>query len=80
MHNESEIDLMRIDCSRPIDELPEGTQAEIKRIQWEERQKNSGELTSTQIQQQQILKNAWDLDGSPFKGVPFDPNAVQFQN
>lgn len=39
-----------------------------------------GELTSEQIKQQEILRKAWDAEGSPFKGQPFDPNIVQFQN
>lgn len=79
-HTEPEIDLNRIDCSRPLDELPEDTQTDIERIQWDERQKLCGELTSKQIQQQKILKEAWNMEGSPFKGTPFDPNAVQFEN
>lgn len=80
LHNEPEIDVNRIDCSRPMEELPEDTQTEIERIQWDERQKLSGELTSNQIQQQKTLEEAWNLDGSPFRGTPFDPNAVQFDN
>lgn len=39
-----------------------------------------GEPTSDQIMQQDILRKAWDAEGSPFKGQPFDPNIVQFQN
>lgn len=39
-----------------------------------------GELTSEQIKQRDLLQKAWDVDGSPFKGQPFDPNIVQFQN
>lgn len=63
-----------------MEELPEDTQTEIERIQWDERQKLCGQLTSNQIQQQKMLKVAWNLDGSPFKGTPFDPNVVQFEN
>lgn len=39
-----------------------------------------GELTSEQIKQQKMLRKAWDAEGSPFKGQPFDPNIVQFEN
>lgn len=80
LHTEPEIDLSRIDCSRPMEELPEDTQTDIQRIEWDERQKICGELTSNQIQQQKMLEKAWNLDGSPFKGMPFDPNVVQFEN
>lgn len=41
---------------------------------------NIGELTSEQIKQQEMLRKAWNAEGSPFKGQPFDPNIVQFQN
>lgn len=27
-----------------------------------------------------MLRKAWDAEGSPFKGQPFDPNIVQFEN
>ncbi len=27
-----------------------------------------------------MLKNAWDCEGSPFKGQPFDPSIVLNQN
>ena len=26
---------------------------------------------------QEILKKAWDAEGSPFKGTPYDPSKVQ---
>lgn len=78
--NETEIDLNKIDCSRPIGELSEETQSEINRIQFDEQQKLKGESTSEQIQQQEMLRKAWNAEGSPFKGMPFDPNIVQFQN
>lgn len=110
LDREPDIDVKKIDCSRPIDELSEETQAQINQIQFDEQQKmkgmfvftNSncvhqkwderrlsnipihciviGELTSEQIKQQEMLRKAWDAEGSPFKGQPFDPNIVQFQN
>lgn len=39
-----------------------------------------GQPTSDQIKQQELLRKAWDAEGSPFKGQAFDPNIVQFQN
>lgn len=29
---------------------------------------------------QNVLKEAWDAEGSPFKGQPFDPTLVNVQN
>lgn len=34
--------MSKIDCSRPIEELNEGTQAEIEKIRWDEQQKLKG--------------------------------------
>lgn len=39
-----------------------------------------GELTSEQIKRHEMLRKAWNAEGSPFKGQPFDPNIVEFQN
>lgn len=39
-----------------------------------------GESTSEQIKQHELLRKAWNADGSPFKGQPFDPNLVSFEN
>lgn len=40
--HEAEIDTTKLDCSRPIDELPEDTQAQINQIQFDEQQKLKG--------------------------------------
>ncbi|XP_055322247.1 nudC domain-containing protein 3 [Sitodiplosis mosellana] len=78
--HESEIDTKKIDCSRQMNELSDETQAQINQIQFDEQQKLKGQPTSDQIKQQELLRKAWDAEGSPFKGQPFDPNIVQFQN
>lgn len=39
---EPTLDLKRIDCSRPNDELSEDTQAAISKLQWDEHQKRLG--------------------------------------
>lgn len=105
--HEPAIDVTKIDCSQPIDELTEETRRDIERIQWDEEQKLSGRMetivsltirreinvnimlnliqfvgkpTSSQLKQHELLKKAWDVDGSPFKGMPFDPSLVQFEN
>lgn len=78
--HEPDINVNKIDCSRPIDELSEETQMDLERIQWDEQQKLNGNLTSEQLQQQKMLRKAWDVEGSPFKGTPFDPSSVQFAN
>ncbi|XP_031631223.1 nudC domain-containing protein 3 [Contarinia nasturtii] len=78
-HEKGEIDANQIDCSRPLEELSAETQAQINQIQFDEHQKLKGQPTSEQIKQEELLRKAWDAEGSPFKG-PFDPKIVQFQN
>lgn len=76
---ETEIDLGKVDPSRPMEDLPEETQANLERIRWDEQQKMEGKPTSDQLQQIDMLKKAWDAEGSPFKGTSFDPSILQFQ-
>lgn len=42
LENERDIDVTKVDCSRAIHELSEDTQAQINRIQFDERQKLKG--------------------------------------
>lgn len=37
------VDVSRIDCLRPIEELPEETQAHLNQIQFDQRQRLKGE-------------------------------------
>ena len=37
-----------------------------------------GLKTSEEIQQEQLLRQAWDAPGSPFAGQPFNPSAVNW--
>lgn len=34
--------------------------------------------SSDDIKNEDLLRAAWDADGSPFKGQPFDPSKVNF--
>lgn len=36
----------------------------------------TGQLTSEQIQQEDMLRKAWNAEGSPFKCQPFDPSIL----
>lgn len=102
--HEQSIDVGKIDCSRPINELSEETRRDLERIQWDEDQKMkgtiysrdcvpvigytsvpnivpisfAGNLTSTELSQHELLRKSWNVEGSPFKGMPFDPSVVQF--
>ncbi|CAK1595900.1 unnamed protein product [Parnassius mnemosyne] len=79
LSNEEPIDLSKIDASRPLDELPEDHIAKVRELQWNQEQKLKGLPTSDEIRNMDILKRAWNADGSPFKGKEFDPSVLQFQ-
>lgn len=45
--HENDIDVSKIDCSRPIDELSDENQAQIHQIEYDEQQKLKGTYTKT---------------------------------
>lgn len=73
--SEPRLDVSKIDCTRPFEELPEEAQAKIEELTWNQERKRLGLPTSNEMVLQEKLKKAWDVEGSPFKG-PFDPNTV----
>ncbi|XP_067642755.1 nudC domain-containing protein 3 [Eurosta solidaginis] len=79
---ENSIDVRKIDVERYIDELPDDTQAEIRklRVQQMEQDGLNEEHTCTVSANETMerLRSAWDAEGSPFKGQPFDPSMVKF--
>ncbi|CAK1547048.1 unnamed protein product [Leptosia nina] len=76
LQNEEPIDLGKIDCSRPLNELPEDHIAKVRELQWNQEQKMKGLPTSDEIRNIEILKKAWNMPGSPFKGKEFNPNVL----
>ncbi|KAI8435752.1 hypothetical protein MSG28_003989 [Choristoneura fumiferana] len=76
LNGEEAIDLDKIDCSRPLNELPEDHIAKVRELQWNQEQKLKGLPTSDDIRNIEILKKAWNADGSPFKGKEFDPSVL----
>ncbi|XP_063824800.1 nudC domain-containing protein 3 [Ostrinia nubilalis] len=80
LNSEEAIDLSKIDCSRPMDELPEDHIAKIRELQWNQEQKYKGLPTSDELRNIDILKKAWNADGSPFKGKEFDPSVLNQSN
>lgn len=77
LQSEPKLDLTRIDCSRPYEDLSEEAQAKIEELTWNQERKRMGLPTSDELIMQEKLKKAWNVEGSPFKG-PYDPNAVIF--
>ncbi|VEL16521.1 unnamed protein product [Protopolystoma xenopodis] len=71
--DEEKLDTRKMDCSRPMHELDAEAQAKIQQLMYDEWQKRQGLPTSGQQQVHHILEKAWDQEGSPFRGTPFDP-------
>lgn len=74
----TEIDTQKVDSTCKLEDYDEGTQAAIRKIMFDQHQKAQGLPTSEELSQQDMLRKAWDAEGSPFKGVPFDPSLVNF--
>lgn len=74
--DEPKIDMQAIEPIKNMDDLPEDEKAKIDELLFNERQKLLNKPTIEQMKIQNILKEAWDIEGSPFKGQPFDPSIV----
>ncbi|RMZ99880.1 nudC domain-containing 3-like [Brachionus plicatilis] len=72
--NEPKIDLKKINPEKPLEDLDQESQAKIKQMMYDENQKRLGLPTIEEQKNLDILKKAWDAEGSPFKGTPFDPS------
>ncbi|KZC08332.1 NudC domain-containing protein 3 [Dufourea novaeangliae] len=77
---EPKIDLSKIDCSRNLEEMGSEAQMKVQELMWNHQQKLLGKPTTEQIKMEKILKKAWDAEGSPFTGTPYDPSTVQFSD
>lgn len=73
--SEPKLDVSKIDCTRPFEDLPEEAQAKIEQLEWNQERKRLGLPTTDEINIRKTLKQAWNAEGSPFSG-PFDPSAV----
>ncbi|XP_045497165.1 nudC domain-containing protein 3 [Colias croceus] len=76
LQSEEPINLDKIDCSRPLNELPEDHIDKVRELQWNQEQKMKGLPTSDEIRNIEILKKAWNSPGSPFIGQEFDPSVL----
>jgi len=76
VEGEPEIDTQKVDSVRSVHDYDDETQAGIRKIMFDQEQKKKGLPTSDQLSQEDMLRKAWDADGSPFKGQPFDPSVL----
>ncbi|XP_026193985.1 nudC domain-containing protein 3 [Cyclospora cayetanensis] len=73
------IDTQKIESVKRVEDFDEATQGHIRKLVFEQRLKMQGLKTPEEIHQENILREAWDMEGSPFKGQPFDPNVLRPQ-
>ncbi|XP_054711634.1 nudC domain-containing protein 3-like [Uloborus diversus] len=77
---EPKIDLKTIDSSIAFEDLDQESQSKIEELMYNEHLKQLGKPTIQQSKVHNILKEAWNFEGSPFKGQPFDPSVLDIQN
>ena len=78
LQGDQEIDTSKVDNSKRIDQFDDETQGALRKIVYEQNRKMAGLPTSEEENQMETLKKAWDAEGSPFKGQPFDPSKINF--
>lgn len=70
---------MQIESVKRVEDFDAATQAHIRKMMFDQQQKLKGEKTSEDIEKEELLKKAWNAEGSPFAGTPFDPSLVSLQ-
>ncbi|KAF5302091.1 hypothetical protein FQR65_LT08641 [Abscondita terminalis] len=72
--DEPKLDIAKLDCSRPYEELTEEAQAKIEELTWNQERKLMGLPTSDQLQLREKLNRGLSAEDCPFKDL--DPNTV----
>ncbi|XP_077490360.1 nudC domain-containing protein 3 isoform X2 [Amblyomma americanum] len=74
--SEPQINIRAIDPTKPFEDLDEEAQVKIQQLTYNNLLKQAGKKTPQEEKVENLLREAWDKEGSPFKGQPFDPSAV----
>mmetsp|Transcript_80089 Transcript_80089/g.179229 ORF Transcript_80089/g.179229 Transcript_80089/m.179229 type:complete len:361 (-) Transcript_80089:70-1152(-) len=76
LEGDEEIDTTKVESTRSMEEYDGETQGAIRKIMFDQNQKVQGKPTSDQIRTADIMKDAWNAPGSPFRGTEFDPTLL----
>lgn len=76
---DQEIDATKVDNTKQLDDFDPETQGALRKIVHEQNRKARGLPTSEEEKQMEMMKKAWNAEGSPFKGTPFDPSSLNMQ-
>lgn len=74
--NETPINVRAIDPTKPFEDLDPEAQAKIHELTYNQMLKQAGRKTPKEEKMESLLRDAWDKEGSPFKGQPFDPSII----
>eukprot|EP00930_Biecheleria_cincta_P067963 TRINITY_DN5495_c0_g1_i1.p1 TRINITY_DN5495_c0_g1~~TRINITY_DN5495_c0_g1_i1.p1 ORF type:complete len:366 (-),score=88.52 TRINITY_DN5495_c0_g1_i1:56-1153(-) len=76
LEGDPEIDTTKVESTRSMEEYDGETQGAIRKIMFDQNQKLQGKATSDQIRTADVMKDAWNAPGSPFRGTEFDPSML----
>ncbi|PFH38114.1 NudC family protein [Besnoitia besnoiti] len=71
---------VQIESVKRVEDFDAATQAHIRKMMFDQQQRMRGEKTSEEIEREELLRKAWDAEGSPFSGTPFDPSVLNLQS
>lgn len=80
LEGDPEIDTTKVESTRKMEEYDGETQGAIRKIMFDQNQKLQGKPTSDQIRTADIMKDAWNAPGSPFRGTDFDPSLLNLSS
>jgi len=80
LEGDEEIDTTKVESTRSMHEYDDETQGAIRKIMFDQNQKVQGKPTSDQIRTGEMMKDAWQAEGSPFRGSEFDPSMLNFSS
>jgi len=76
LEGDPEIDTTKVESTRKLEEYDGETQGAIRKIMFDQNQKLQGKPSSDQIRTAEMMKDAWNAPGSPFRGTEFDPTLL----
>ncbi|EER16044.1 nuclear distribution protein C, putative [Perkinsus marinus ATCC 50983] len=76
LRGDDQIDTSKVESTKALSQLDDSSQGAVRKILFDQNQKAQGKPTSDQIRMQEVMKDAWNAENSPFKGQPFDPNLI----
>jgi len=76
LEGDEEIDTTKVESTRSMEEYDGETQGAIRKIMFDQNQKAKGKPSSDQLRTADIMKDAWNAPGSPFRGSEYDPTLL----